>query len=354
MAAKWEVEFTKKENDIVVDHDHILEEQKKAYKGLLVIKVFQVHVQVPIYNPPPKTHLLVAAAQGAAEGLQEQAIKQVDALAKELKDLQKEEKLGNKKAAETAQKLVEKADKSLKNLADEFGAEIRKATQKALIGNTKQKLSSTSRTFFRGLELDEDAFEEDAGGEIPSFFGDIVKTLVAAGNEAAKLSSDEADSRMALAGAIKEQKAAIEKSSGGKTDYDIQLYAKNNAKEVLKLTQAKEKYVDFLKSFESKLEGALKALDKLEKLSDKESGLKDNKAVGREYDDYRAAANTILKNFPASQKAAALADRLFSDDWRSGATFVAAFRELEKQPNALKWGKDMQEAGKALEKLGKG
>lgn len=359
MAAKWDVEFSQKENDIIADHDHILEEQKKAYKGLLVIKVFQVHVQVPIKDPPPKTHLLVAAAKEAGEGLQERAVKEVDDLAKELKDLQKEEKLGNKKAAETAQKLVEKVEKSLKNLADEFGGEIRKATQKALIGNTKQKLSSTSRTMFRGMELDEDAFEGDVGGEVPSFFGDIVKSLVAAGNEAAKLSSEEGDTRMKLAETIKKQMETINKSieekkkNGGKGEFDIELFAKNNPKEVLAITQAKEKYADFLKSFEDKLEDALKALDKLEKLSDKESGLKGNKAVNREYDDYRAAADTILKTFAAKQKAASLADRLFSDDWRNGATFVATFRDLEKQPTTLKSGKNMQEAGKALEKLGK-
>jgi hypothetical protein len=357
--AKWDVEFSEKENDIIADHDHILEDQKKAYKGLLVIKPFQVHVQVPIKNPPPKTHLLVAAAKGAAEGLQERAIKEVDALAKELKDLQKEEQLGNAKAADTAQKLVEKVEKSLKNLAGEFGAEIRKATQKALIGNTKEKLSSTSRTMFRGLELDEDAFDSDVGDEVPSFFGDIVKSLVAAGNEAAKLSGDEADARMGLVGTIKEQMAAINKSideagkKGGKSPFDIELYAKNNAKDVLKISQAKEKYVDFLKAFEGKLENAIKALDKLEKLSDKESGLKDNKAVNREYDDYRDAADTILKTFAGKQKAASLTDRLFSAEWRNGATFVAAYRELEKQPTTLKSGKNMQEAGKALEKLGK-
>jgi hypothetical protein len=352
MAAKWDVEFSQKENDIVVDHNHILEEQKKAYKGLLVIKVFQVHVEVPIHNPPPKTQLLVAAAKGAAEALQARAVKEVDDLAKELKDLQKEEKLGNAKAADTAQKLVEKAEKSLKNLADEFGGEIRKATQKALIGNTKQKLSSTSRSMFRGLELDEDAFEGDVGGEVPSFFGDIVKSLVAAANEAAKLSGEEGDLRLALAAGIKDTQAAIVKQYGSK-EVDLSLYAKNNAKEVQKIAQLQDKYVDFLKTFEGKLDTALKALDKLEKLSSKESGLKDNKDVKTEYSDYRGAADTILKTFAGKQKAASLADRLFSDDWRSGATFVAASKELEKQPTTLKSGKNMQEAAKALEKLAK-
>src|SRR5215207_6816373 len=191
MAAKWDIEFSEKEKDVVVNHPNILEKQRKDYKGLLVIKVFQVYVEVPIDNPPPKTQYLVKAAQDAAEGLEEIAVSGVDALAKEVKDLQKEEKLGNKKAAETAKKLVEKVEKSLKNLADEFGADIRKSVQKALIGGNKQKLMSSSRTIFRGMELDEDAFDEDVGGEIPSFFGDIVKQLVAAGSEASKLSSDE-------------------------------------------------------------------------------------------------------------------------------------------------------------------
>jgi hypothetical protein len=348
MAAKWEVEFSEKENDVIVDHDHILEEQKKKYKGLLVIKVFQVHVEVPIYNPPSETAPLVAAAKGAAESLRAKAIKEVDDLATELKDLQKEEELGNKKAAETAQKLVEKADKSLKNLADEFAPEIRKAIQKA----AKQKLNSTGRTMFRGLELDEDAFDADVGGEIPSFFGDIVKSLVTTANEAAKLSGDEGDLRMSLVTTIRETMAAISKQYGEK-EVDLALYAKNNPKVVLKVEQLQDKYVEFIKTFEEKLDNSLKALDKLEKLSGKESGLKDNKDVKTEYADYRDAADTILKTFPAKQKAAALADRLFGDDWRNGATFVAASRELEKQPTTLKSGKNMQEAAKALEKLAK-
>src|SRR5215204_1595255 len=148
MAAKWDIDFDEKENDVVVDHPNMLESQRKDYKGMLVIKVFQVHVEVEIDNPPPKTQHLVKAAQDAAKGLEEMGVGAVTALAKEIADLQKEEKLGNKKAAETAKKLVEKVDKALKNLADVFGGDIRKSVQKALIGANKQKLMSTSRTIF--------------------------------------------------------------------------------------------------------------------------------------------------------------------------------------------------------------
>jgi hypothetical protein len=351
--AKWDIEFSK-ENDVLVDHDNMLEAQRKEYKELLVIKVFQVHVEVPVNKPPPKTTLLVAAAKQAAENLQDIAIKDIDALAKELLDLQKEEKQGNTKAADTGKKLTEKVDKNLKNMADEFGGVIRKAVQKALI-NSKEKLSSSSRTVFRGMELAETAFEEDIADEIPDFFGDIVKTLVAAGTEAAKLSSDEIDARLALSGAIKDKKAAIEKiiQPGKEKTFDLQLWAKVNPKDVNAMAQQKDKYLDFLKSFEDKLDKALKALDKLEKLSNKEEALKSNKSVGKEYDEYRAAAGDIQKSFAAKIKAATLADRLFGDDWSSGATFVAAYRELEKQSSTVKDGKAMQEAGKTLEKLGK-
>jgi len=359
MAAKWDVSFSS-ENDVVANHPNILEEQRKNYKGMLVIKVFQVYVEIPIDKPPPKTQHLVKAALDAAQGLQDIAVKEVTALAKEVADLQKEEKLGNKKAAETAKKLVEKVEKSLKNLADEFGAGLRKNVQKALIGGSKQKLMSTSRSMFRGMELDEDAFEEDVGGEIPSFFGDIVKQLVQAGDEAYKLSNEEADNRLALVQSIKGQMEAVDKSidesvkKGGKGTVDIDLYAKANNKEVHKLSQAKEKYVDFLKAFDDKLDLALKALDKLEKLSDKEKGLKENKAVGREYDDFRKAADIIRNTFDGKRKAADLVDGLFKTEWKNGAAFMAAQRALENQPSTIKSGKNMQEAGKALEKLGKG
>ncbi len=359
MAAKWDVDYSLKEKDLIANHPNILEDQRKQYKGLLVIKIFQVFVEVPIENPPPKTQHLVAAALKAAEGLQEIAVKEVDALAKELMDLQKEEKQGNKKAADTGKKLVEKVEKSLKKLADEFGGSIRKSAEKALIGGNKQKLMSTSRTIFRGMELDEDAFEEDIHDEIPSFFGDIVKSLVAAGNEAYKLSGEEADQRVGLVQSIKEQMEKIDKSiddsvkRGGKGKFEMAPYVKENAKEVHKLAQVKERYVDFLKTFEEKLDTALKALDKLEKLSDKEQALKDNKTVSREYDDFRSAANVILKTFDGKLKAAGLVDDLFQSDWKNGASFVAACRNLENQPSTMKSGKNMQEAGKALEKLGK-
>lgn len=359
MAAKWDVEFSQKEKDVVANHPNILEDQRKNYKGLLIIKVFQVYVEVPLDNPPPKTDSLVGAARTAAEGLQEIAVKEVEALAKEVLDLQKEEKQGNKKAAETAKKLVEKVEKSLKNLADEFGAGIRKSVQKVLLGANKQKLMSTSRTIFRGLELDDDAFEEDIHDEIPDFFGDIVKQLVAAGNDAYKFSSDEADNRVSLIQSVKSQMELVDKSieesvkKGGKGTVDIELYAKANNKEVHKLSQAKEKYVDFLKTFEEKLNLALKALDKLEKLSIKEKALKDNKTVGRDYDDYRDAANIILKTFDAKHKAAGLIDDLFKTEWKNGAAFMSAQRSLESQPSTIKSGKNMQEAGKSLEKLSK-
>jgi hypothetical protein len=353
--AKWEIEFDLKQGDVLVDHPNMLEDQRKSYKEWLVIKVFQVHVEVGVRSPPPKTAGLVAAAKQAAENLQDVAIKDIDALVKELKDLQKEEQQGNKKAAETGKKLVEKVEKNLKNMCDEFGGIVRKAVQKALL-NSKEKLSSTSRTMFRGMELSESCFEEDIAGEIPDFFGDIVKTLVTAGTEAAKLSSDEVDTRLALATAIKDKKAAIEKiiQPGKEETFDLALWAKNNPKEPTAMAQQKTKYVDFLTSFGDKLDTALKSLDKLEKLSGKEEALKTNKSIGKEYDEYRAAADAIQKSFAAKIKAATLVDRLFGDDWRRGATFVTAYRELEKQSSTVKDGRDMQDAGKALEKLGKG
>lgn len=360
MAAKWDIEFSEKQNDVVANHPNLMDGVRKDYKGMLVIKVFQVYVEVGVDKPPPKTDFLVKAAKDAAEGLEEIALNEVHGLAKAVADLQKEEKLGNKKAAETAKKLVEKVEKSLKNLADEFGMGIRKSVQKALIGANKQKLSSTSRSVFRGLELDENAFEEDIADEIPSFFGDIVKQLVTAGNEISKLSSEEADNRLGLVQTIKGQMDAIDKSidesvkKGGKGKFDLPLYVKENPKESLKLAQAKDKYTDFLKSFDDKIDEALKALDKLEKLSDKEDGLKSNKAVGKEYADYRSGATTIRKTFDGKRKAADLCDDLYKSDWKNGAEFMSAQRMLEKQPSTLKSGKTVQEAAKALEKLGKG
>jgi len=355
MADKWDVEFSS-EKDVVANHPNILADQRKDYKGMLVIKVFQVYVEVAVDNPPPKTHLLVAAAKETAEELQRIAIQDIDALAKEVADLQGEEKLGNKKAAETAKKLVEKVDKALKKLADEFGLEIRKAVQKALIGK-KEKLRSSSRSVFRGVTLDEDAFDEDVATEVPSFFDDTVKQLAAAGKEAYKLSGEEADNRQALIQSIKGQMEAIDKSieasvsKGGKGKFDMELYVKENSKDLHKLSQSKQKYVDFVKDFDDKLEKTIKELDKVEKLSDKDQCLKDNKLVGREYGDYRKAAETIRNTFDGKLKAADQVDDLFTKEWKNGAAFMAAQKSLENQPSTMKSGKAMEDSGKELEKL---
>jgi len=355
MAAKWDVEFSS-ENDVVANHPNLLEDLRKEYKGLLVIKVFQVYVEVGVDNPPPKTKHLTDAAKGAGEVLGKAVVDEMHKLAKEVKDLQQEEKLGNKKAAETAKKLVEKVEKKLKNFADDFGAEIRKAVQREMIG-AKQKLMSSSRTMFRGVELAEGAFDEDVASEVPAFFDDTVKQIATFGSEAYKLSGEEADNRLSLVQSIKSQMDEIDKlieekaKKGGKGNFDMEAYVKENGKELHKLSQAKDKYLDFLKDFDDKLEKAIKELDKLEKLSDKDKVLKENKAVGREYDDFRKAAETIRKTFDGKRKAADQVDGLFKSEWKNGAAFMLAQKSLENQPSTMKSGKTMQDSGKELEKL---
>jgi len=120
------------------------------------------------------------------------------------------------------------------------------------------------------------------------------------------------------------------------------------------MEQAKEKYADFIKEFERKLTGVDEQLNKLDKLMDQEKALKDNKELIKELKSFKDARDTIVGTFEGKLKAASLIDRLFTDDYSKGATFVAAFRALENQKGTSKSGKTMQDAGKAIEKITKG
>ena len=357
----YEVSYDKKDKVVSVDCFNVFDGIRKGCKDVLVLNALQAHAEVPLDTE-------LSDAKGVEDAVGKKLKKNTDSLIKDMKDLidslrklQKEEQQGNKKAAGEADKLVKDQEKAVKKWADTFGAQVRKAVQEEYNeqAETKTQLRSTSRTVFRGMELADDAFEEDSG-EISAFVGEFGKALVGVGNEAFKLSNDEKDTRLGLAESVKQLRAALDKyveeavKKGGKAELDIALWAKNNVKEVHKMEQSKEKYVDFLKEFERKLTGADEQLGKLEKLMGQEKALKDNKDLVSEIKAFKDSRDTIVGTFEGKLKAASLVNRLFSDDYSKGATFVAAFRALEAQKGTTKSGKAMQDAGRAIEKITKG
>ena len=378
----YEVSYEKKDKVISVDCFNVFDDIRKGCKDVLVLNALQAHAEVPIDTE-------LSDSKGIEKAVETKLKKNTDSLIKEMKDLfeslrklQKEEEQGNKKAATEAEKLVKDQEKVVKKWADTFGAQVRKAVQEEYNEQAEKKtqLRSTSRTIFRGMELADDAFE-GGDSEVSPFVAEFGKALAGVGTEASKLSNDEKDTRLGLAESVKQLRATLDKYAAqvaetvnkkveeevkkgvkeedakkraGKAEIDLALWARNNAKEVSKMEQSKEKYEDFLKDFERKLTDVDTQLDKLEKLMGQEKALQDNKELPSEIKAFKQARDTIVGTFEGKRKAASLVDRLFTDDYSNGATFVAAFRALENQKGTTKSGKAMQDAGRAIEKITKG
>jgi hypothetical protein len=360
----FELEYDAKTHSFNVEHSNILKDQAKKYADTLVIKPFQIGVQIAMLQGSeiPDPEAVEDAMELVACDVAEQVFAEIDALNGKIVKLQKEEELGNEKAADEAEKEVKASKKRLDKLAAEVGGEMRQKVEAALKKQkvVKPKLRSVSRTGLRGLELNEDAFE---GGGLDSkssaFVGEVGKSLAALGGDALKQSNEEKAHRQGLADAVKTLKGTLDKyvqdsmKNGGKDDVDIELWAKNNAKEVDKMEQTKDKYVEFLQEFENKLNSVDGQLDKFDKLVKQEDALKEDKDLVKDLKSFKEARDTILSTFKDKYKAASLVDRLFMDDYRKGATFVAAYRGLEAQKGTTKSAKTMQDSGKAIEKAAK-
>jgi hypothetical protein len=359
----FELEYDAKTHSFSIEHSNILKEYAKKYADTLIIKPFQIGVQIAMQQGAdvPDPEAVEEAMELVACEAAEEVFAEIDDLNARIVKLQKEEQLGNEKAADEAEKEVKAAKKRIDKLAAEVGADMRQKVEAALKKQKveKPKLRSTSRTGLRGLELNEDAFEGGVDSKASAFVGEVGKGLAGLGGEALKLSNEEKTNRQGLADAVKTLKGTLDKyveqsvKKGGQDELDIELWAKNNVKEVDKMEQLKEKYVDFLQEFEKKLNSADGQLDKFDKLIKQEDALKEDKGLAKDLKAFKEARDTILGTFKDKYKAASLVDRLFMDDYRKGATFIAAYRALEAQKGTTKSAKTMQDAGKAIEKAAK-
>jgi hypothetical protein len=352
----FEVDYDKKTRSVEVSCGNVLEDIRKSGKDVLKLNPLQAYVEVPIDHDVSDVKGIIHQVERRAEAIAKEIVKEVNELVATLRKLQKEEEQGNKKAADQAEKLVKDGEKSVKKWADGFGAQIRKVVQEEVSEQVKGKLQlrSTSRTVFRGMELNEDAFEGGEGSEALSFVGDLAKTLTGAGKEAAKLTVQEKDLRRDLAMEIGRVKELIDKARGDKRDYDLREFAKANTKDVRSMESAVSKYMEFLTSFQDKLEEAKKTWQKLDNLIDKDEKLEKDKELNKHSDAYWDALTTVLANLAGKIEATKEAQRLFKDDYKDGSAWKNVIVRYEAQKGATKSGKAMQDSGAALEKLAKG
>jgi methyl-accepting chemotaxis protein len=352
---KFEVDYDPKTQSITIDHDNILADARKQYKELLDVGAFQVAAQLPLGVEMPNEKALEKAVVKRAEELEREINKEVDDLFKELEKLQKAEQGGNKKAGDEAVKRVKAADKSLKGWAGEIGAELRKVIQKEIKSQTgaKPALRSVSRTLFRGLELQEDAFEGvEAEEEIPDNFPGAAKSLAKVGKEASSLAAEEKATRLELGAIVESIYKAIEKQRG--TSFDIQEFAKQNDKSVKSVESAAKKYAAAVNGLQKELDSAGKALKKIEKLIGSSDVLKKDKQVAGAAKDFVAAHDTVEKYLKDKHDAAKQAAALFDGNYGRGEAWKSLLAVLTAKQGATKSGDTLRDSSAALEKAAKG
>src|SRR5262245_40776231 len=131
------LEYDAKAHDFSVNHTNILKQLAKDYEKSLVIKPFQISVQIAIdkevrvANPDEVEQEM----QTVADELEEQVKQEIRDLDDKLQKLKKEEDAGNKTASAEAEKVVVASKKKLEKLAGEFGMKTRVVVERVL---TKQ------------------------------------------------------------------------------------------------------------------------------------------------------------------------------------------------------------------------
>src|SRR5262245_7885590 len=159
---EYTVEHDKKGNFVSVDCPNVFDGIRKGCKDVLVLNALIAHAEVPLDAEVSNMKAILEAVETRLEKNSKELLKDMNDLIESLRKLQKEEQQGNMKASGEAEKLVKDQEKAVKKWADTFGAQVRKAVQEECNEQAEKKtqLRSASRTIFRGMELDDDAFEE--------------------------------------------------------------------------------------------------------------------------------------------------------------------------------------------------
>lgn len=355
----FEIEYDVKVNAFSIDHTNILKQEAKDYQETLIIKPFQIAVQVAIDKD-----VRVANPDAVEQDIQEVADELIAEVRQEIVDLdgkiqklKKEEDAGNTTASAEADKVVKATKKKLEKLASEFGSKIRVVVEKTLTSQNrgaKVKGRSASRSVLRDLDLNEDFFDQKSKSEQSEpYFGKLAQTLATSGKEISKLTLDEKALRSSLGDAVlKVQKIVETKRTGGK-ELDIRQFAKDNSKESRGLESSAQKYVDFVNAMSDKLDAAAKTLGNFQKLIDHAENLDDQKEIEKETEAYETALATIQSTIDGKLEAGKKALRLFKDDYGDGSGWTSLEADLDSLKAAAKSGAKMQESGAALAKYSK-
>lgn len=355
----FDLEYDAKGCAFSINHTNILKDEAKDYDETLVIKQFQIAVQVAfdkgtrVANPDAVEQNM----QEVADELIAQVRQEIIDLNSKIQKLKKEEEAGNTSASAEADKAVKASKKKLEKIAGEFGGEMREVVEKTLTSQnrgTKVKCRSASRSVLRGLELNEDFFDEASSSEQSEpYFGKLTKELAASGKEIAKLTLDEKSLRSSLGDEILKVQKIVETKRTGKTELDIRQFAKDNSKDCRALEGSAQKYIDFVNAMSEKLDAVAKTLLNFQKLVDHAESLEDQKEIEKATEDYETALVTVQSTIDGKLEAGKKAARLFKDDYGDGSGWTSVEADLDSLKAAAKSGAKMQEIGAALAKYAK-
>lgn len=353
----FELEYDVKAHAFSINHTNILKQDAKEYEDTLHIKPLQISVQIAfdktvrVANPDAIENDM----RDVADEVEAEVHQELRDLDDKIRKFQKEEEAGSKTAAADADKAVKASKKKLEKLANELGMKTRVVVEKLLTNQngTKVKCRSASRTVLRGLELNEDFFDEDAKSDADPYFGKLAQGLGASGKEIAKLTLEEKSQRRTLGDEIFKVQALVEKDRGDNDKYEIRNFADENSKEARSLEALAQKYVDSIISLSDKLEEIDKNLTNFEKIIDHGENIVDQKVVDKETKAYRKALDTVRGTMAEKLAAGKAALRLFKEKYGTGSYWTTLEAELDRIPAAAKSAGIMQDSGTVLAKLTK-
>jgi hypothetical protein len=354
--ADFEVKYDPKAKNVTVSHDNLFEAVRKGYKDVIQVNPFQVLVEVAMETSLSDKDKVEEEARKGAKGVEKEVLKELEDTVNQLRKLQQDEKKGNTKAATEAEKAAKKAEKSLKKYAGEFGIDVRKAVQKeyARQSGTKAQLRSVNRTVFRGMELNEDAFEYEA--ESSEALGDVSQLatkLAASGKEIAKLTQKEKELRRELASELDRVYKLIEAQRGSNTAFDIDEFVKKNAKDAKAVEGLAKNYHGFVEEMTKTRDQARQYFGGIQKIGDKSEKMQDDKQYVKAMNEYGGAFQVVGEMLQDYGEAAETAKKIFSEKYGKGDGWKALIAELNTLKGCTKSGKAMQDAAGELVKYAK-
>jgi hypothetical protein len=354
--ADFEVKYDAKAKNVTVSHANLFDSVRKGYKDVLKVNPFQVMVEVAMETSVSDKDRLEDEARKGAKGVEKDVLKELDDAANLLRKLQADEKKGNTKAATEADKAAQKAEKELKKYAAEFGIDVRKAVQKeyARQSGAKAQLRSINRTVFRGMELNEDAFEYEAeSSEVLGDVSQLATKLAANGKEIAKLTQREKELRRELASELDRVYKLIEAQRGSSTAFDIDEFVKKNAKDAKAVEGLAKNYQDFVDEMTKTREQARQYFVGIQKIGDKSDKMQDDKEYVKAMNEYGGAFQVVGEMLQDYGEAAGSAKKILSDKYGKGDGWKTLVAELNTLKGCTKSGKAMQDAAGDLVKYAK-